>query len=76
MARPSSLALAVAVLAWQSSAVSCHAQRRQSSAVVPDGLHGPLNSPPSPRPHGNPTRDGRAGDPPTPRRKTMQVVAN
>uniref|UniRef100_A0A8R7TQ38 Secreted protein n=2 Tax=Triticum urartu TaxID=4572 RepID=A0A8R7TQ38_TRIUA len=93
MAHPSSLALAVAVLA-----IICCFMPRSTTAirVVPDGLHGPQNFPPSPRPnyspHGEPYT-GRpcehyygcrtvpepppqATSPPTPRRKTMQVVAN
>nr|AJA71654.1 hypothetical protein [Triticum aestivum] len=93
LARPSSLALAVAVLA-----IICCCTPRSATAirVVPDGLHGPLKPPPSPVPHsaahggpytGQPCRQiygcrtvpeppPQATSPPTPRRKTMQVVAN
>nr|ACU00673.1 putative protein [Triticum turgidum subsp. durum] len=95
LARPSSLALAVAVLAI----ICCFTPRSATAIrVVPDGLHGLLNSPPSPRPNYSPHAHGepytgrpcrqiygcrtvpepppQATSPPTPRRKTMQVVAN
>uniref|UniRef100_A0A453DP44 Secreted protein n=1 Tax=Aegilops tauschii subsp. strangulata TaxID=200361 RepID=A0A453DP44_AEGTS len=93
MARSSSLALAVAVLA-----IVCCFMPRSATAirVVPDGLHS--YSPPAPRPNYSPHAHGQpytgrpckqlygcrtvpeppppATSPPTPRRKTMQVVAN
>nr|BAJ92088.1 predicted protein [Hordeum vulgare subsp. vulgare] len=48
MARSSSLALTVAVVA-----IICCSMPRSTTAirVVPDGFHGSLNPPPSPQPH-------------------------
>ncbi|KAM3198533.1 hypothetical protein ACQJBY_073588 [Aegilops geniculata] len=92
MARSSSLALAVAALA-----IICCFMPRSTTAirVVPDGLHGPQNFPPSPRPNYSPHAHGQPytgrpckqyygcrtapeppPSPPTPRRKTTQVVEN